>query len=80
MKYLRGLYILLVYVLSLPLVILFALGISIWVTILCIMDRDIEYWSYAFKGFTEGAMIGHHKNMLWVKHGNKFYTVPEEEV
>ena len=70
MRYLRGLYILLVYVLCLPLIILFALGVTVWITILAIMDRDAGYYSSAFEGFIEGLKIGHFQNMLWIKHGN----------
>lgn len=72
MKTIRALYVFSVYILSLPLLALFAIGILGYACICC--DHDIDYIKSLLNAFIEGIREGHKTVMGFVKYGRKGYV------
>lgn len=69
MKIVRGIYLGLVYVMALPLAVVFMAGMMVWAVIMAVRDHCVETFGELCRAMADGIREGHNENMRFVKEG-----------
>lgn len=74
MKFIRGLYIVTIWILGLPFLIMFVFSMFVWACVVAMHDKYNmdEFKDLIVGGLFEGLKIGHASNMRFIKYGRDY--------